>query len=85
VLDEQDGPLLMNCPKCEDVLRGVEGHTRRCFCGACSITVDGDSRVTVEPAELVRVIRIPWGDYDGARPGCRGSWSMLEDVKGAVL
>ena len=82
MFDESRGLLLLNCPKCEDVVRGVEGRTRQCFCGTCIITLDHESRVTVAPRSVARVIEIPWTDYDGARPGSRGSWQMLEDESG---
>lgn len=65
---------LLNCKRCDDVVKLVDIRTRTCECGAASGKLEGDERATVTGPARVFVIR--WEDYDGAMPGERKAWSV---------
>ena len=73
---ESDGVVLLCCSACEDVLRGVEGNVRRCACGRSQIELRHSGRVIASPDDA-RLLLIPWEQFDGARAGDRGTWTVL--------
>lgn len=61
---------LLNCRRCDDVVKLVEGKERSCECGATRgrlATQASRERVLVSGAE--RVLEIPWEAYDGIAEG----------------
>lgn len=61
---------LMNCRRCDDVVKLVEGKTRVCECGATQGSIQAS---TVPERVLVwgagRVLEISWEAYDGIAEG----------------
>ena len=73
---EKEGVVLLCCSACDDVLRGVEGNVRRCACGRSKIELWHSGRVVASPDDA-RLLLIPWEQFDGSRPGDRGTWTVL--------
>jgi len=73
---EKDGVVLLCCPACEDVLRGIEGSTRECACGQSRIALRHDGHVEFSP-RTARLLLIPWERFDGLRGAGEGSVAVL--------
>lgn len=65
---------LLNCTRCDDILKLVDLRERRCECGACIGAVDKQEAVTATGP--VRVLEIPWTEYDQAMPGDWRRWRV---------
>lgn len=76
VASEKDGIVLLCCPACEDVLRGIEGSTRECACGQSRIALRHDGHVEFSP-RTARLLLIPWERFDGLRGAGEGSVAVL--------
>jgi hypothetical protein len=61
---------LLNCRRCDDVVKLVEGKSRSCECGATTGSIQaaaGAERVQLSGAG--RVLEISWEAYDGIAEG----------------
>lgn len=66
---------LLNCKRCDDVVKLVDNKTRSCECGLSSGRVDKQDIPDVTgPA---RVIELPWQEYDQASDGAWYRWRMV--------
>lgn len=68
---------LLNCKKCDDLVKLTDLRTRTCECGACTGMVDKRETPTVTgPA---RVFEIPWNEYDQAAAGEWQRWRLIKN------
>jgi hypothetical protein len=66
--------LLLNCTRCDDVVKLVE-KVRICECGGTRGKVDEDGNV--EALGSPRVLSIAWRVYDGLGDGGQGAMDVL--------
>lgn len=62
--------ILLNCKRCDDILKLSELRTRTCECGSCSGSLDKSGKVTTTGSP--RLFEIPWTEYDLADKS--GEW-----------
>ncbi len=65
---------LLNCKRCDDVVKLVD-KLRRCECGQASgQLLNGTPMLT----GAARLLEIPWPDYDNASAGEWQQWRLLK-------
>ena len=58
---------LLNCRRCDDIVKLIEDKYRSCECGACQgVTLENGRVLVAGPA---RVLEIGWEAYDGIAEG----------------
>lgn len=70
---------LLNCKKCDDVLKLVD-KPRSCECGQSTgrVVMGTGERETVTTTGPARIFEIPWPEYDQASGGEWQQWRLVK-------
>lgn len=66
---------LLNCTRCDDVVKLVDGAKRFCECGLSGGFIDGEGTLAV--VGPCRVLTIDWEVYDGLTEGIARPFGVL--------